>query len=76
MGGAEGVIVNQGGFSAGRVVYLKYGYNLASLKHTFVETAKAVPAARIVATSLRPNTNWRSTSLNTEADRLLKSPEA
>jgi hypothetical protein len=47
-GGAEGVIVNQGGFSAGWVVYLKngklkYGYNFASLKHSYVEAAEPVP---------------------------------
>lgn len=47
-GGAEGVIVNQGGFSAGWVVYLKdgklkYGYNLASLKHSYIEAAEPVP---------------------------------
>ena len=48
-GGAEGVIVNQGGFSAGWVVYLKdgklkYGYNLASLSHSYVEASEPVPA--------------------------------
>src|SRR4051812_14178716 len=48
-GGAEGVIVNQGGFSAGWVVYLKggklkYGYNFASLKDSYVEAAEPVPA--------------------------------
>jgi arylsulfatase len=48
-GGAEGVIVNQGGFSAGWVVYLKdgklkYGYNFASLKNSYVEAAEPVPA--------------------------------
>jgi arylsulfatase A-like enzyme len=47
-GGAEGVIINQGGFSAGWVVYLKdstlkYGYNLASLKHSYIEAAEPVP---------------------------------
>jgi arylsulfatase len=46
--GAEGVIVNQGGFSAGWVVYLKdaklkYGYNLASLKYSYVTAAEPVP---------------------------------
>jgi arylsulfatase len=45
---AEGVIVNQGGFSAGWVVYLKngklkYGYNFASLKHSYVEATEPVP---------------------------------
>jgi arylsulfatase len=48
-GGAEGVIVNQGGFSAGWVVYLKdgklkYGYNFASLKYSYVTAAEPVPA--------------------------------
>jgi arylsulfatase A-like enzyme len=48
-GGAEGVIVNQGGFSAGWVVYLKdgklkYGYNLASLSHSYVVASEPVPA--------------------------------
>jgi arylsulfatase len=48
-GGAEGVIINQGGFSAGWVVYLKggklkYGYNFASLKDSYVEAAEPVPA--------------------------------
>jgi hypothetical protein len=47
-GGAEGVIVNQAGFSAGWVVYLKqgrlkYGYNLAILKHFYVEAGESVP---------------------------------
>jgi hypothetical protein len=47
-GGAEGVIVDQGGFSAGWTVYLKhgklkYGYNLASLKYSYVDSAKPVP---------------------------------
>jgi arylsulfatase len=48
-GGAEGVIVNQGGFSADWVVYLKdgklkYGYNLASLAHSYVEAPDPIPA--------------------------------
>src|SRR4051812_24078136 len=48
-GGAEGVIVNQGGFSAGWTFYLKdgrlkYGYNFASLKHSYVEAPDPVPA--------------------------------
>jgi arylsulfatase len=47
-GGAEGVIINQGGFSAGWTVYLKdgklkYGYNFASLKHSYVEAPEPVP---------------------------------
>jgi arylsulfatase len=48
-GGAEGVIINQGGFSAGWTVYLKdsklkYGYNLASLNYSYVEATEPVPA--------------------------------
>jgi arylsulfatase len=48
-GGAEGVIINQGGFSAGWTVYLKdsklkYGYNLASLSYSYVEAKEPVPA--------------------------------
>jgi arylsulfatase A-like enzyme len=48
-GDAEGVIINQGGFSAGWTLYLKdgrlkYGYNLASLTHSYVEAADPVPA--------------------------------
>ncbi|TQM57874.1 arylsulfatase [Humibacillus xanthopallidus] len=48
-GGAQGVIVNQGGFSAGWTVYLKdgrlkFGYNLASLAYSYVEAADPVPA--------------------------------
>jgi arylsulfatase len=47
--GAEGVIVNQGGFSAGWTVYLKdsrlkYGYNFASLKDSYIEATEKVPA--------------------------------
>jgi arylsulfatase A-like enzyme len=47
-GGAEGVIVNQGGFSAGWTVYLKdgrlkFGYNFASLAYTYVEAPDPVP---------------------------------
>ena len=47
-GGAEGVIIDQGGFSAGWTLYLKagrlkYGYNLASLTHSYVEATDPVP---------------------------------
>jgi arylsulfatase len=47
-GNASGVIINQGGFSAGWVMYvkngkLKYGYNLASLKYLYVEAEDVVP---------------------------------
>jgi hypothetical protein len=43
------VIVNQGGFSAGWTVYLKngrlrYGYNFASLKDTYIEADRPGPA--------------------------------
>jgi arylsulfatase len=46
-GGADGVIVNQGGFSAGWTLYLKagrlkYGYNFASLTHTYIEAADPI----------------------------------
>jgi arylsulfatase len=45
--GADGVIINQGGFSAGWTVYLKdsklkYGYNLASLTYSYVEATEPV----------------------------------
>jgi arylsulfatase len=46
--GGDGVIVNQGGFSAGWTMYLKhgrlkYGYNFASLEHSYVEAPDPVP---------------------------------
>jgi arylsulfatase A-like enzyme len=50
-GGAEGVILNQGGFSGGWTVYLKdgrltFGYNLASLAHTYLQAPDPVPTGR------------------------------
>jgi arylsulfatase len=49
--GAEGVIINQGGISGGWTLYLKdgrlkYGYNLASLTHTYVESPDPLPTGR------------------------------
>jgi arylsulfatase len=47
-GGANGVIVNQGGITGGWSLYIKdgkpkYCYNFVGLKHTYVESTKAIP---------------------------------